>query len=546
MRDERRLPDHIDTIPDALAFWAEETPDAPALRSIDGRELSHRELREAIDRISHRLIARGIVRQDRVALVLPAGLEMCVALLGVMASAVAVPLKPASSALELPRDLERLRPALVVTGGQIEAMTRDTAARLAIPVMTVSDLLAPTSAKTILATNRPTTRPDHIAVIQHTSGTTALPKRAPRTHGSYTTAVRVARDSLLLTPDDVLLLTAGTHHNLGLADLLAALLSGGSCVVAGGFDPGAYPGLLQEHRPTWAVLTPYELNLLLDHAEAAGHEAIAGPNSRLRAILAEAQALPPETLARAERRLRAPVLTGYGMTEAGNIAKFGLDDHVRREGSCGRSRCLAIRIVDASGREVAPGVAGEVVVRGPTVFAGYLDDPEATAAVFLPGGWFRTGDYGYLDDEGFLYLTGRISETINRGGDKIAPEEVDFVLASHPAIARAAVFAVPDARLGEDIVAAVVLKLGATASPRDLRKWMLERLTPSKSRAASGSSRLSPRRRPARCSAGCWLTDSCMRRPGETLVHDAPRRRGPLHPMHREAPGLATAAGRGR
>jgi acyl-CoA synthetase (AMP-forming)/AMP-acid ligase II len=290
----------------------------------------------------------------------------------------------------------------------------------------------------------------------------------------------VARDATGLTPDDVLLLTAGTHHNLGLVDFLAALLNGGSCIVTPGFDPRAYPGWLQEHQPTWSVLAPAELNLLLDHAAASGLEFAVDSDSRLRAVRAEAQAMSPGTLERAERFLRAPVLTGYGMTETGNIAKFGPDDRDRREGSCGRSWCLAIRIVDAAGQDVAPGAIGEVVVRGPTLFAGYLDDPAATAAAFLPGGWFRTGDLGALDDDGFLYLRGRINEIINRGGEKIAPADVERVLASHHAVAAAAVFPVPDARLGEDIVAAVVLNPEMPATPWELRAWMLERLSPFK------------------------------------------------------------------
>jgi acyl-CoA synthetase (AMP-forming)/AMP-acid ligase II len=480
MRDVLRLPDHIDTIPDALAFWAERTPDAPALRSTGGRELSHRELHEAIDRVANRLVALGMAREERVALVLPAGLDMCVTLLGTIASAVAMPLNPASSASELTRDLQRLRPSLVVTGGQPQAMTRDVATRLAIPMMTADDLLAPGGTEPALVTGRPTTGPQHVAVILHTSGTTALPKRVPRTHGNITTAARIARDSTHLTPDDVLLLTAGIHHNMGLADFLAALQSGGCCVVTQGFDPRAFPGWLQEHRPTWTVMTPAELNLILEHAAASGRELVAGPESRLRVVRAEAQAMTPGTLERAERSLRAPVLTGYGMTETGNITKFGPDEQDRREGSCGRSWGVAIRVIDESGRDVAPGTAGEVVVSGPTVFSGYLDDPEANAAAFLCDVWFRTGDRGYLDEDGFLYLTSRLSEMINRGGEKIAPVEVDQALASHPAVAAAAVFPVPDARLGEDIVAAIVLKPGVTATPRELRGWMLDRLSPFK------------------------------------------------------------------
>jgi acyl-CoA synthetase (AMP-forming)/AMP-acid ligase II len=477
MRDAQQLPAHIETIPDALAFWAEQTPDAPALRATDGCKLSYRELQEAIDRISHRLVALGIAREGRVAVVLPVGLDMCVTLLGIIASAVAVPFNPMSSASELNRDLERSKPDLVVTGGQPQAMTRDVATRLAIPVVTADDLMAPCTTEPALITIRPTTDPQQIAVILHTSGTTALPKRVPRTHGNFTAAARVARDATRLTPDDVLLLTSGIHHNMGLADFLVCLLNGGCCVVTPGFDPHEYPEWLRVHRPTWTVMTPSELILLLEDAAASGREFIAGPESRLRYVGAGAQATTAGTLERAERSLRAPVLSGYGMTETGNITKFGSDGQDRRKGSCGRSWGMAIRIVDEAGLDVSPGTGGEVMVSGPTVFSGYLDDPEANAAAFLSDGWFRTGDIGYLDEDGFLYLTSRLSELINRGGEKIAPLEVDQVLARHPAVADAAVFPVPDTRLGEDIVAAIVLKQGATATPRELRRWMLDRLT---------------------------------------------------------------------
>ena len=137
-------------------------------------------------------------------------------------------------------------------------------------------------------------------------------------------------------------------------------------------------------------------------------------------------------------------------------------------------------MLDEDDRDLPPGATGAIVIRGPTLFPGYLDEPELNAALFLPGGWFRTGDLGYLDVDGFLFLTGRGHEQINRGGAKIAPVEVDHTLLRHPAVAEAAVFAVPDARLGEDIVAAIVLKPGMTATQRELRSWMLDRLSPYK------------------------------------------------------------------
>jgi acyl-CoA synthetase (AMP-forming)/AMP-acid ligase II len=165
------------------------------------------------------------------------------------------------------------------------------------------------------------------------------------------------------------------------------------------------------------------------------------------------------------------------MSEAMYIAWSGPAPAEHRVGSCGRPLAAAIRILDEEGRDVSPGSVGEIVIRGPTLFPGYLDDPAANATAFLPDGWFRTGDIGRVDQEGFLYLAGRVKEQINRGGEKIAPIEVDRALTQNPAVAAAAVFAVPDDRLGEDIVAAVVLRPGVTASQRELRRWMLDRLS---------------------------------------------------------------------
>ena len=190
--------------------------------------------------------------------------------------------------------------------------------------------------------------------------------------------------------------------------------------------------------------------------------------------------MPPGLIERAERSLNAVIFDGYGMTEASYITGQGPDPEDRRKGTVGPPLNSVIRVLDPAGRDVAPGTTGAIVIRGATLFPGYLDDAEANAAAFLPGGWFRTGDLGYLDGDGCLALVGRVNELINRGGEKIAPAEVDHALLSHPAVAEAAAFAIPDARLGEDIVAAVVFRAGQTASARDLREWLLHRLAPAK------------------------------------------------------------------
>jgi acyl-CoA synthetase (AMP-forming)/AMP-acid ligase II len=475
--DALALPASVQTIPAALAFWAERTPDAPALRAIDGRVWSHRELVDSVAGVANRLAALGVRPDERVALVAPPSVETAIALLGAMTAAGAAPLYAGTAPAELTRDLRRLAPDLVVTSGSAATMVGNIAAELGIATAAVADLLALDACQTARQDALPTRDPDSITVILHTSGTTSLPKRVPRPHRTYVACARASRACTGLTAADVGLLIAGLHSNQGLGNLLASLFSGGSCVVAPGFDPAAFPDWLAAHQPTWFVCSPTHIAHILDAAES---EIIVGPASRLRAVRLGAQPLPPGLRERAERSLRATIFDGFGMTEASYITGQGPDPESRREGSVGPPLNSEIRILDADGRDLAAGEIGDVVIRGETLFPGYLDDPAANEAVFLPGGWFRTGDLGYLHEDGCLSLVGRANEQINRGGEKISPAEIDHALLAHPAVAEAAVFAVPHDRLGEDIVAAVVIKPGQSATPRELRVWLLGRLTPHK------------------------------------------------------------------
>ncbi len=480
MSDECRLPEAIQTIPEALTFWAERTPGAPALRAMDGRDWSHRELLEVVGGVAGRLAARVVRPETRIGIVLPPGAEACIALLGASVAAIAAPLNPRATRHELTRDLRRLGTHLVITGGPCAAAVQAIAAELGVATIAVNDVLTPGGRQAARSGPLPSRDPDDIAVILHTSGTTADPKRVPRPHRTYVAAARAAAICTHLTPADVGLLINRLHTNGGVGNLYASLCSGGCCVAAPGFDPRAMPGWLAEHQPTWFVTTPTELTLLLDAAAAAGRETLGGLASRLRAVRLGAQPVAPGLIERAERVLRALIFDGYGMTEASYITGSGPTVRARRPGSCGPPVNSEIRVLDAHGCDLPPGVSGVIVIRGETLFPGYLDDPDANAAAFLPGGWFRTGDLGHLDEDGFLFLSGRSNEIINRGAEKIAPVEIDHALLAHPAVAEAAVFAVPDARLGEDIVAAVVLRPGQSVAARELRDWLLQRLSPFK------------------------------------------------------------------
>jgi acyl-CoA synthetase (AMP-forming)/AMP-acid ligase II len=474
------LPDAIRTVPEMLAFWAERTPHAPALRGLEGQAASFRELETAVAANAARLTALGIAREDRVALVLPLGFDACLALLGSMTVAGAAPLNPALTAPELRRDLARLAPRLLVTGGAVAGTTRAVGEQLGLPTLDVTELAASEMGGASPRAALPAPDPDDVAAILHTSGSTGLPKRVPRPQRTFLAGARAARLCNALTADDVLLLTSGLHSNMGLTNLCAALASGGCCVATTGVDPDAFPDWLDRCQPTWTVSTVTELELVLAAAVKCGRAAVAGPRSRLRIYRVGAQPKTPGLVERAEPVLGALVFDGFGMTEATYIAASGPHPESRRPGACGRSLGTEIRVLDGDGRELSPGAVGEVVIRGEAVFPGYLDDPAANAALFLPGGWFRTGDLGHLDADGYLYLRGRSHELINRGGEKIAPAEVDDALLRHPAVAEAAVFAVPDARLGEDIVAAVVFRPGMAVPARELRAWLLDRVAPFK------------------------------------------------------------------
>jgi acyl-CoA synthetase (AMP-forming)/AMP-acid ligase II len=236
------------------------------------------------------------------------------------------------------------------------------------------------------------------------------------------------------------------------------------------------PELIRDLAPTWAWLSPALLESVL---EAARDNPVIA-EWPLRVVRSGGAQVTPQLIRRGEALWNAPVLNGYGTTETlGYIAAEERPETIPRKlGSVGFVRPgLEIAIRDAEGAPVPAGATGEITVRGPSVFSGYLDDPEATAAAFFPGGWYRTGDLGYLDEENYLFVTGRAREMINRGGEKIAPTEVDDVLRQHQAVADAAAFALPDTRLGQDVAAAVVLRPGMRATRRELRAWMLDRLT---------------------------------------------------------------------
>jgi acyl-CoA synthetase (AMP-forming)/AMP-acid ligase II len=274
-----------------------------------------------------------------------------------------------------------------------------------------------------------------------------------------------------LSPADTGLLVMPLFHVHGfIGATLSTFWAGGSLVVPPRFSAGAFWPLARAHRVTWYSAVPTIHQVLLSRADADA----APRKSGFRFIRSCSSALAPATLAQLEERFGAPVLEAYAMTEASHqMTSNPLPPDVHKPGSVGRGVNVDVAIMDEAGALLPQGTAGEVVVRGPNVTRGYHNNPEANAAAFTSG-WFRTGDRGVLDPEGYLTLIGRIKELINRGGEKISPLEIDAVLLSHPAVSEAATFGAPDVKYGEEVHAAVVLKGEATGA--ELQAYCLARL----------------------------------------------------------------------
>jgi acyl-CoA synthetase (AMP-forming)/AMP-acid ligase II len=447
---------------------------ATAISVPDGPMLTYARLREAVARAADDLAALGLGRGDRIALVLPNSAETIVMFLAAATAGTAAPLNPAYKEDEFRYYLEDLEAkALVVPPGQAEAARRarpegcllieaslDPAGRIVLQSQGPARALA-----------SPAPSDDDVALVLHTSGTTSRPKQVPLRQRNLFASARNIAATYRLAPSDVAMCVMPLFHIHGLmASTMATFSSGGTVVVPRGFDAMTFWPVLAQHGATWysAVPTMHQMLLLRNRGERP-------PGAdRLRFVRSSSAALSPETMRQLESRFGAPVLEAYGMTEASHqMASNPLPPAERRPGTVGVETGIHIAVMDEVGHTLPSGESGEVVIQGPTVLDSYANNPEANAKAFTDG-WFRTGDQGFLDKAGYLSLVGRLKEMINRGGEKIAPREVDDVLLQHPAVAEAVAFGSPHPSWGEEVAAAVVLK--GEATEKELIAFARERL----------------------------------------------------------------------
>jgi acyl-CoA synthetase (AMP-forming)/AMP-acid ligase II len=463
--------------PDTLmSLLPGENPERAAVVIPDGGPATtYAALNEQVLELAATLRRAGIQPGNPVAIVLGNGLEYLVAFLGATAArAIAAPLNPAYKAEEFRFYMEDAGArGVIVPAGEHPA--RSAAAELNIPCWTASldgrgraTVACPAGVGRSAPDAAP--QPHDIALFLHTSGTTSRPKGVPLTHGNLMASIRNIAHTYQLTPGDTSLIVMPLFHVHGLLGATLSTLSrGGTAVIPVRFSAGSFWTQVAAHHVTWYSAVPTIHQVLLSRADADN-----APRSGLRFIRSCSAALAPVMFSQLEARFGAPVLEAYGMTEASHqMCSNPLPPAARRPGSVGRGTGVEVVILDESGRILPPGTPGEVSIKGSNVTGGYHNNPSANATAFT-NGYFRTGDQGQLDAEGYLTLTGRLKELINRGGEKISPLEVDAALLEHPAVAEAVCFGVPDAKYGEEVHAAVVLKQETTAL--DLQSFCRDRL----------------------------------------------------------------------
>ncbi len=468
-----------------IAHAALQTDVAPMLGAPHRGWISGRGIVHAMTKLSSDLEALGLRRGDAVAVVLPNGPEMALAFLGVSAVSACAPLNPNLTPREFDFYLDDLDARAVVVTSTSNHPVVGVAERRRVPVVRlwVGTQLAHLGEAgevrvEIDAAIQHEASPrfaDDIALVLHTSGTTARPKIVPLSHTNLaTSALNIARTLSLTTGDRCGNIMPLFHIHGLMAGLAAPLVAGSSVLCTPGFAAPDVLGWFSDEHVTWTTAVPTMLQSLVEQGRKHPEQL---PNPPLRFLRSSSASLPPLVMEDLEDVFRAPVVEAYGMTEAAHqMCSNPLPPRHRVSGSVGCAAGPEVAIMDSNGSRVPENVVGEIVIRGANVITGYDTTDQSINDKAFTNGWFRTGDQGVIDCDGYVTLTGRLKEIINRGGEKIAPREVDEVLLDHPCVRQALCFAVPDLRLGEQIAAIVVAEPNATLQERELREFAALRL----------------------------------------------------------------------
>ena len=466
------------TIQDLLQAGAD---DAVAIAAPGHPSLDYRGLRALVAATTAALNAAGIGRHQRVAIVLPNGPEMACCFLAVASSASSAPLNPAYRADEFEFYLDDLQASALIVERGSKSPAVEAARKLGVQVIelrvaegapagqfSLSELPAAACAHAGPA------QADDVAMVLHTSGTTSRPKRVPLSGANLVASARNIAATLQFSAQDIGLNIMPLFHIHGLmAGLLAPLSAGSQVFCTPGFNALRFFKWMDEAHPSWYTAVP---TMHLAIASRGKHNAEVLARHPLRFVRSSSSAMPPQLIGQIEAMFKAPLIESYGMTESAHqMASNPLPPLQRKPGSVGRAAGPEIAIRGEEGGLLAAGEVGEIVIRGPSVTAGYESNPKANDEAFVDG-WFRTGDQGVMDEQGYLSITGRLKEIINRGGEKVSPREIDEILLDHVSVAQVVVFGAPHKRLGEEVAAMVVLHEGHECDERELQQFVAARV----------------------------------------------------------------------
>jgi acyl-CoA synthetase (AMP-forming)/AMP-acid ligase II/acyl carrier protein len=465
---------------------ARKIPAFPAILAPDRKTLSYGQLYQQIDYVVALMNAYGLGRNDRIAIVLPNGPEMAVAFLSLIAGTACAPLNPAYQAKEFDFYLSDINARAVIVQAGMDSPVRSVAGSKNIPVIELIPLKeAEAGLFKLKFTGKTSADPktglsvsDDIALVLHTSGTTSRPKIVPLTQRNIFASACNVSLSLQLNNSDRCLNIMPLFHIHGLiAALLSSLTAGGSVICTSGFSDTKFSDWIDGLQPTWYTGVPTIHQMVLELAEK---NILNAEQAKFRFIRSSSASLPPIVMERLEKTFNVPVIEAYGMTEAAHqMASNPMPPLKRKPGSVGLHAGPEVAIMDEKDNIVPNGETGEIVIRGVNVMKGYENNPDANKNAFSRG-WFRTGDLGYIDEEGYLYISGRLKEIINRGGQKVSPREIDDVLLEHHGVLQAVTFGVPHSRLGEAVAVAAVVDKKKNVTEKELRQHVADRLAPYK------------------------------------------------------------------
>jgi acyl-CoA synthetase (AMP-forming)/AMP-acid ligase II len=460
-----------------MVFFNGQDQGATAIEDLDSRKTTYGQLYDQVRNVVGMLNGAGFRRNDRIAIALPNGPEMAVAVVALTCGFTTIPLDPNQTTFEYEKYMQRVPARALLVEKESGQLVRKVAKDLGMEILELirsedgrAGMFSLAGFNGIGKGEPEFAKPEDIANVLLTSGTTFRPKIVPWTHSMVCWGAYYNQLSLPTIPSDRYLILNPLFHAAGLSCISRVLCGGGTIICSPGFQRREFFRWIDHARPTIYSTPPAVQQSIIEMAKE-NKDVIS--RSMLRFIRTGMTPLPSKTLKELEEVFGVPVVELYSSTEVNGIGQSPLCMGHR----LGALKPIApeIKIMDEKGNELHQGELGEIAVRGPNVFKGYENDPEANKEAFVDR-WFRTGDLGYFDGEGYLHLRGRVKEIINKGGEKVAPEDVEEELMTHPAVAEAVVFPVPHLTLGEDVVAAVVLKKGQDVGEKDLRSYLFDHL----------------------------------------------------------------------